>query len=178
MVGGVTVRKYTVAYIVAVIVWFAFLVYTMTTTIVSAEPEQKDASVVVEYGRLAGDDTPAAEPLTYEDIFRETANAISDCRITYYCAEEYAHICGTGDGITATGVPVTAGWTCAVDPDVIPYGAEVMIDYGDSVAFYKAQDCGFAIRGNRIDLAVESHSEALERGVGIATVYFLEVNNG
>lgn len=28
---------------------------------------------------------------------------------TAYCTEEYPHICGTGDGITASGAPVTAG---------------------------------------------------------------------
>ena len=115
---------------------------------------------------------PAAEPVTYEDLFRQNGNRIDDCRITHYCCEPYAHICGDGDGLTATEVPVTPYWTCAVDPSVIPYGAEVMVDYGDSVAFYKAQDCGSGVDGRHIDLAVETHAEADQLGVKYATVYW------
>ena len=122
-------------------------------------------------------DRPAQEPVTYEDWFRENASVISDCKITHYCCETYEHICGTGDGMTSTGVPVTAYWTCAVDSSVIPYGSEVMVDYGDSVEFYKAQDKGAWIRGNHIDLAVETHAEAEQLGILTATVYFLEVPN-
>lgn len=116
---------------------------------------------------------PAQEPVTYEDWFRAEANQIEDCMLTHYCVEKYKHICGTGDGITSTGVSVTAGWTCAVDKDVIPYGAEVMVDYGDHVEFYKAQDCGPWIKGNHIDLAVETHAEAEALGIKYATVYWL-----
>lgn len=117
----------------------------------------------------------AAEPVTYEAWFRANAQLLAeDCKITHYCCERRPHICGTGNGITATGVPVTAGWTCAVDPRAIPYGAEVMVDYGDRVEFYKTQDCGGAVRGNHIDLAVETHAEAIERGVLRAAVYYLE----
>ena len=87
-------------------------------------------------------------------------------------------LCGTGDGITATGVPVTPDWTCAVDPSVIPFGADVMVDYGDSVAFYKAQDGGGAIKSNHIDLAVDTHQNALKAGKTTATVYWMEDTNG
>jgi 3D (Asp-Asp-Asp) domain-containing protein len=50
-----------------------------------------------------------------------------------------------------------------------------MVDYGDRVEFYKAQDCGGAIVGNHIDLAVATHDEAVGKGRLTATVYFVEV---
>lgn len=81
-------------------------------------------------------------------------------KITYYCCEPYEHICGTGDGLTATGIPVTPG-IVAVDPKVIPYGSTVVIDGVE----YLAADCGGNIKDQRIDIAVETHQEALELGV-------------
>lgn len=98
---------------------------------------------------------------------------IENCIITYYCAERYPHICGTGDGITATGDIVTPGVTCAVDPSVIPYGSIVSVDYGDGVLHeYVAQDAGAWIDGSHIDICVKSHTEALELGRRTATVYW------
>lgn len=123
---------------------------------------------------INGDTEKEAEPVeTYEEWFRKNANKIDGCKITYYCAEQREHICGTGDGITATGTPVIPYWTCAVDPSVIPYGSDVLVDYGDSWAFYSAQDCGGSIKGDKVDLAVTTHQEALENGVKEATVYWL-----
>ena len=80
--------------------------------------------------------------------------------VTAYCPCECC--CGKTDGITATGVPAVAGQTIAVDPSVIPYGSTVIIDGHE----YIAQDCGGAIKGNRIDIYFDSHSEALDFGVG------------
>lgn len=88
--------------------------------------------------------------------------------ITHYCCEIRPHICGTGTGITASGIPVRPGLV-AVDPDVIPLGTTVYID-GQA---YLAADTGGAILGNRIDIAVETHAEALELGVREAEVFVL-----
>ena len=51
--------------------------------------------------------------------------------------------------------------TIAVDPTVIPLGSEVEING----QIYIAEDTGSAIKGNKIDLCVRSHSEAYARGV-------------
>ena len=79
---------------------------------------------------------------------------------TYYCCERYPHICGTGDGLTATGVAVEPG-IVAVDPKVIPLGSTVAID-GEE---YLAADTGGLIKGQRVDIAVPTHAEALALGV-------------
>lgn len=142
--------------------------------LVEEDVEEPVEDEPVEVVIINGDTEKEAAPVeTYEEWFRKNANKIDGCRITYYCAEQRNHICGTGDGITATGTPVIPYWTCAVDPSVIPYWSDVLVDYGDSWAFYSAQDCGGSIKGNKIDLAVTGHQEALENGVKEATVYWL-----
>lgn len=78
--------------------------------------------------------------------------------LTAYCS--CAKCCGKSDGITASGTKAKQGRTIAVDPRYIPYGTEVVIDG----VTYIAEDCGGAIKGNRIDLFFDSHSEALNFG--------------
>lgn len=118
--------------------------------------------------------SPAVQEETMEDKLQK-ANRIDGCDVTYYCCELRPHICGTGDGITASGAPVKAGVSCAVDPALIPLGSTVWVDYGDGeLREYIAQDVGGAINGAHIDLAVETHDEALQMGRRTATVYWLE----
>ena len=90
-------------------------------------------------------------------------------KITYYCCEPYEHICGDGDGLTATGIPVSPG-IVAVDPEVIPYGTTVVIDGVE----YLAADCGGGIKGDRIDIAVPTHQEALKLGVQYKEVWMID----
>jgi 3D (Asp-Asp-Asp) domain-containing protein len=175
--------KYKLSFWLSFAAWLIVIICATTVRVVSVEPEPPTPSKSVEDMMLdiiianADVNKPAAEPVTYEDWFRENATNAGEFKLTHYCCEVREHICGTGDGITATGVPVTAGWTCAVDPSVIPYGAEIMVDYGDRVEFWKAQDCGGSIRGNHIDLAVETHIDALEMGITSAAVYWMEVSH-
>lgn len=89
-------------------------------------------------------------------------------RLTYYCACELC--CDVETGITATGTPVVEGRTIAVDPSVIPYGTQVIINGH----VFTAEDCGGAIDGNRIDIYVNDHQTALELGVGQAEVYLVK----
>lgn len=78
--------------------------------------------------------------------------------LTAYCP--CAKCCGNTRGITSTGTKATAGRTIAVDPRKIPYGSKVVINGH----VYVAEDCGGAIRGNRIDIFFNSHKEALAFG--------------
>lgn len=95
---------------------------------------------------------------------------IGEYKLTHYCTEQRKHICGTGTGLTATGTKVTSGRTIAVDPKVIPYGTEVYIEgYGWRVA----EDCGGAVDGNHIDIAVTTHSQALLMGTKTGGVWVI-----
>lgn len=109
------------------------------------------------------------------DELRGFDGVLHNCTVTYYCCEKRPHICGGGTGKTATGTDVTAGRSAAVDPNVIPLGAEIFVDYGDGVLHsYIAEDTGSAVLGGHIDLAVQTHEEALELGTAVATVWWIE----
>ena len=109
------------------------------------------------------------------DELRGFDGVLRECTVTYYCCEKRPHICGGGTGKTATGTEVTAGRSAAVDPNVIPLGAEIFVDYGDGVLHsYIAEDTGSAIGGAHIDLAVETHDEALQLGTAVATVWWIK----
>ena len=71
---------------------------------------------------------------------------------------------------TSTGTRPKEGRTIAVDPKVIPYGSIVYIqDYG----YFIAEDCGGAIKENRIDIYTKSHEYALQQGRKVANVWVL-----
>lgn len=96
--------------------------------------------------------------------------SLGEFTLTAYCYENYPHICNNGDAsVTATGTTPTEGRTIAVDPSVIPYGTEVMIN-GNT---YIAEDTGGVIKGNRIDICFASHDEALQFGRQIAEVFIV-----
>lgn len=84
---------------------------------------------------------------------------------TAYCP--CAECCDEADGITATGTVATAGRTIAVDPSIIPYGTELVID-GHT---YTAEDCGGAIVGKTVDIFFNTHEEALQFGVQEVEVF-------
>lgn len=127
-----------------------------------------DEPAVFDTGRLPGDDTPAQEPLRLDQ-----AHVLEGVTITHY--DVCSKCCGKTDGITASGAHATPYSTVAVDPSVIPLGAVLLVDYGDGAGLrrYRAEDTGGAIKGNRIDLCVGSHAEALRMGVKTATVYWV-----
>jgi len=66
-----------------------------------------------------------------------------------------------GYGRTATGVKATEGRTVAVDPRVIPLGWWVYIE---GIGYRRAEDTGGAIKGNKIDVFFNSHTEAVRFG--------------
>ena len=100
-----------------------------------------------------------------EDMYGE---CLGNYKLTYYCSCELC--CDKETGITATGTPVIEGQTIAVDTSVIPYETKVIINGH----VFTAEDCGGAIKGNRIDIYVNDHNRALELGVDHADVYLVK----
>ncbi|MDP3050020.1 MAG: 3D domain-containing protein, partial [Eubacteriales bacterium] len=75
-------------------------------------------------------------------------------------ATAYTLECGNGDGRTATGTTPRPG-IIAVDPKVIPHGTLVYInDFG----YFRAEDTGGVIKGERIDVFMHSRTDALKFG--------------
>lgn len=104
-----------------------------------------------------------ADYLTDEPIYI----SLGDYMITYYCP--CAKCCGVETGITASGAYVQEGVTIAADSS-IPFGTQLMIDGH----VYTVQDRGGAIRGNHIDIYVNSHQEALNHSVHYAEVFLVQ----
>lgn len=93
-----------------------------------------------------------------------TANTASSSTIKIYKVTAYckcAKCCGShANGYTAAGTKASAGRTVAA-PSNLPFGTKLNIN-GKT---YVVEDRGGAIKGNRIDVYVNSHSEALAWGV-------------
>lgn len=90
----------------------------------------------------------------------ETSDEWQLFTLTAYCGCEKC--CGKSDRITATGAYAVEGVTIAVDPAVIPYGSLVDIE---GIGTFVAEDCGGAIKGNKIDIYFERHEDALKFGI-------------
>lgn len=114
------------------------------------------------------------ETETDREVDMQAAKPVSlgKFKLTAYCPCE--ECCGKWannrpDGIVygAIGEELKEGYSIAVDPNVIKYRTEVIIN-GKT---YKAQDCGGAIKGNRIDVYFENHNDALEFGVQYAEIF-------
>lgn len=103
-------------------------------------------------------------------VSRGAQTSISRGGSTIYFKRAYvmkaSAYCSPG-GTTATGAAVGSG-IVAVDPRVIPLGQKV---YVEGYGFAHALDTGGAIRGNRIDLYMDSNQEALSWGVRNVLVY-------
>lgn len=151
-------------FLAALLILFAVL--TVKTT---GQPYKGEPPVIED--KLPGEDKPAegSAELTIGE-------PLGEFKLTAYCP--CAKCCGKTDGITATGTTATEGRTIAVDPRVIPYGSTVTIYFADGTSHtYTAEDCGGAIKENRIDLFFADHQAAREFGVQTAYVY-MEENNG
>ena len=74
--------------------------------------------------------------------------------LTYYSKEQFP-------SATYTGVMPQAGITVAVDPNLIPLGSQLYIN-GLGVRY--AQDTGGKIKGNNIDVFVDTTAEAIKLG--------------
>lgn len=89
-------------------------------------------------------------------------------------ATAYTANCEGCSGTTATGINLLKNpdaKVIAVDPSVIPLGTKVYVEgYGNAIA----GDTGGAIKGNKIDVFIPSHSEAMSWGRKTVNVTILD----
>ena len=95
---------------------------------------------------------------------------MGDFKYTYYCNEPYEHICGYGLGLTASGKPTEVGWTVAADTSVLPMGS---IIYLENIGFRKVMDIGGGVKGNHIDILLNTHTECFEQTIVNGGVWVL-----
>ena len=112
-------------------------------------------------------------PVLPESIIEQTINRkesdvdyinMGDFVATAYCP---CYECSEGHGHnTASQVRAKEGRTVAVDPSVISYGTKLLIDGKE----YIAEDCGGAIKGDRIDIFMENHDDTEKFGRQVVDV--------
>ena len=117
---------------------------------------------------VVGDDTYSY--LTRNMPKTSRHNGHKAMREIYMNASGYSAFDPGNSACTATGATLKKG-IVAVDPSVIPLGTRVYIPgYGEAVA----ADVGTGIRGDMIDLAFDTHEEALLFGRQSISVYVIE----
>lgn len=97
--------------------------------------------------------------------------AYCPCKI---CCGQYSPEVTGQPSKTSSGTTPKAKHTIAVDTSVIPYGTKIRLEpanFGNKndakwQTIYTAEDTGGAIKGNRIDVYFDSHSEAINSGFG------------
>ena len=87
------------------------------------------------------------ENTKYKAMYECVAVEKGQFTITYYWPGEDCY-----GKLTSTGTIAKEGKTIAVDPSIIPYGSTIKINGNE----YIAEDCGGAIKGNKIDVFVET----------------------
>ena len=144
--------------------------------------EELSGDVFIEVWALESGDNKSGEEVVENEQIEETTkpssqevvqgpptNYVKQMKVnaTAYCLCQKC--CGKspsspGYGRTASGlviVPGTGMKVIAVDPKMIPFGTKVYVDgYGYAIA----ADTGGAIKQNRIDVYMDSHSDALKWG--------------
>jgi 3D (Asp-Asp-Asp) domain-containing protein len=123
---------------------------------------------VIEIGEVKKDDS--------KKVLKEACNIefLGNFKLTFYCPCKKC--CGKDPsdeeyGITSTTTVATEGRTIAVDPKYIPYGSKIFIEgYG----LFIAEDCGGAIKNNRIDIFMDSHSKCWDYGIDYQDIYIIK----
>ncbi len=127
---------------------------------------------IKQFQRASGlDDDGICGSITYERLSRgeETPNRGGE-RVVYVSATAYSAFDPGNSAYTSSGTKVRHG-VIAVDPGFIPMGTHVFIPgYGEAVA----EDVGWGIHGASIDVAFDSHAEALAFGRKNLEVYLLD----
>lgn len=151
--------------ILAVIVIFAFIVFMWWLMSTPQVPENNEP----ETAQIVENSVESVEKCVFVPEKTQPTYTEKEMIITAYCS--CVKCCGKSDGITASGTKAKQGRTVAVDPRHIPYGTEIVID---GMGTYIAEDCGGAIKGDRIDLFFDSHNEALNFGKQTKIVRVIE----
>lgn len=114
--------------------------------------------------------------VTPDDFYSSAENATTHSavfKVTHYCG--CSKCCGAySDGSEsiaygASGERLEAFVSVAVDPSVIPLGTVLHDAEG---RLYRAEDTGSGIKGNRIDLFVGDHQEAINMGIREMELYW------
>ncbi len=114
-------------------------------------------------------DVPGAQDAAHsETVSSNGLRSIGLFKTTGYCS---CYKCSKGWGKrTSTGTIARSNHTIAVDPRVIPYGTQVMING----IIYTAEDKGSSVKGNHIDIYFDTHSQGIQHGCRMQEVFLIQ----
>ncbi|MGM9950339.1 MAG: 3D domain-containing protein [Lysinibacillus sp.] len=139
-----------------------YLIYPGDELKVSGE-EGEVADVKNEF--VAAPTIPVSQPIVQAKEKAEAPASKEVVKEMTVTATAYTAYCEGCSGTTAYGIDLRANpdrKVIAVDPRVIPLGTKVWVEgYGEAIA----GDTGGAIKGNKIDVFIPSHENALAWGV-------------
>ena len=187
------------SFVVVLLVIFVFAVFCQSTS-KNCEAELTNEKIEFENEEVAfdeeiqvdiGEDMTVSNDTTNDSALEDSVDEsgapkeykrVVKVKATAYCLCKKC--CGKSEndpyyGVTASGlriIPNTGMKVIAVDPKKFSLGSEVYVesldgseDYGNAIA----ADTGGAIKGNHIDLYMDSHAQALEWGVRYVNLYIL-----
>lgn len=116
---------------------------------------------------LSTDENTTVKKTSYSNDSSKNESSNSDSSRKHISVVATAY---SGGGITSTGT--TPKWgTIAVDPSVIPYGTKVYIPQFDKI--FIAEDCGSAIKGNKIDIYMNDEESVKNWGRKTIDIYIV-----
>ena len=105
------------------------------------------------------------ENIKIEEALLAGASVMENVTVFAYASET---------GITATGMFAAPNVTIAVDPAVIPYDSDVLIDWGDgNLHYYRAADYHPDAGVSSIGICVATSEEAAHLGTKTVTIYVI-----
>ncbi len=149
----------------------------VSRTIVTQTITEQPVNRVIAVGTGKAQDVQAQGGLIIGDgiIITEDGQVLTYTSTMQVEATAYTHTDEGCDFWTSTQTRVRIG-TVAVDPRVIPYGTRMFIVSNDGEYVYgisTAEDCGGAIKNDRVDLYYPTTRECFQFGRRDCTIYFL-----
>jgi 3D (Asp-Asp-Asp) domain-containing protein len=127
----------------------ALTLFTAVAYVNTSGPDNTEPTLTLRYG-------PFAIERHMENV---GASAGNNFIVTAYLPiDEYEN---RFHGITFTGVPARPYETVAVDPKIVPLGSMIYIE---GLGWWRAEDTGNMIIGNRLDICVSTRVEAMRWG--------------
>ncbi|MBP2630908.1 MAG: yocH 3 [Firmicutes bacterium] len=112
------------------------------------------------------------ERVKVKKVQQSNAHKVLDIVATAYASGYEDN--GPWNDITHIGTKIRPG-VIAVDPNVIPLGSKVYIEFENGRGMYAiAEDTGGAIKGNRIDIVMSDRQIAKDFGIQDVKVYVLD----
>lgn len=158
---------YVLFVLFGIVIVFAFMVQANQAVRLTAQTKQ----IYMEAQELH-EEVKELEPLVeaFNPVVKEdNLTPLGEYEITYYCSCKKC--CGKSDGITASGEKAVEGTTVGADTRFLSFGTKIFIE---GIGERTVQDRGGAIKGERLDVYVDSHQKALQLGRHKANVFIVE----